>query len=184
MRRVANVAWWLGLSVYFGGMLTVGVIVAPSVFHTVRQTGATLPGMPERLDAHSQLGGEIFGDVLDRSGVLEWVAIGFMLVGLAARLNLRGWFGRLTLGLVVLIGAIKLNEQLVVFPAVWRTRAALRAATMPLGQFAKDFAVYHSMATLLGQTKLVILLVLVLMSAWTSVDLRSTAKREGGETHG
>jgi hypothetical protein len=166
MRKLAHVMWWLGLSAYFGGMLALGAIAAPSIFHTVRQTGATLPATPSWLKASDQLGGEIFGNILLNFAVLEWVAIACMFIGLAGRLDRKRWSSIVLVCLLLLLVWLKLDEQFSFYPLVWKLRAQMRAATMPDVDLAKTFQGLHELATIKGQVKLFCLLTLVVLSAW------------------
>src|SRR3954467_13137941 len=119
-RRAANVAWWLGLSAYFGGMLALGAIAAPAIFRTVRQTGATLPGTPAWLNPRDQLGGEIFGNVLLTFAWVEWIALALMFVGLVGWPPVKRWLRIVTILILLLLVWLKLDEQFSFYPMVWR----------------------------------------------------------------
>src|SRR4051794_7379891 len=84
-QKFADVIFWIGLSLYFGGLIAVGAIVAPAVFDTATAAHLSMPDVATPpLDMSRQVGGEVFGAVLGRFAYLEAGALGMMLVGLAA----------------------------------------------------------------------------------------------------
>ena len=190
LQRAANIAWWLGLSIYLGGMLALGAIAAPAIFHTVRQTGTTLPGLMPWMNAKEQLGGEIFGQVLQRFAWVEWVCLGLMLAGSVvafrkAQPRASVWIKGGLLFILILLTMYDLQS---LNPLIWRVRKEWRAAnTQQLADpLAKEFNDLHKTAERVAQAKAYALLGLLLSSAWTSADLRPSAKPneiERGNSH-
>ena len=189
-QRAANIAWWLGLSLYLGGMLALGAIAAPAIFHTVRETGASLPGLMPWMNARDQLGGEIFGDVLQRFAWVQWVCLSLLLAGTAAAFTkaqprLLVWIKG---GLLLILILLAMYDSLSLNPLIWRVRKEWRAAnTQQLADpLAKEFNDLHKTAERVAQAKAYALLGLLLSSAWTSADLRPSAKPneiERGNSH-
>src|SRR4051812_18073491 len=84
-RKFADVMFWVGLSLYFGGLVAVWAIVAPAIFRTAENAHVSMPGITSPpLDMPREVGGEIFGVVLGRFAYLEAAALMLMFVGLAA----------------------------------------------------------------------------------------------------
>ena len=180
-RRVANVAWWLGLAAYFGGIVTIATI-APVVFHTTRDTGITMPGIvspPLDVGTHAggQAAGEIFGAILNRFAWVEVVALGLMLAGLAGFLLAHTPVRRsvwvlmilwMLLALVLGYDAGVLRPAVVVKRAEVRTSAALHAHD-PQGTpwpERDEFDRLHQRSESYAHVKAYLLLGMLLVTAW------------------
>src|ERR1041384_5508963 len=83
-RKLADVAFWIGVSLYFGGLIAVGAIVAPAVFDTAKDSHLSMPGIAAPpLDMGGQVGGQVFGVILNRFSYVEALGLILMFVGLA-----------------------------------------------------------------------------------------------------
>ncbi len=167
LRRIAALFWWLGLSLWFGGLVALGAVAAPPIFHTIRDVNATLPGTPEWLNAQDQLGGEIFGEILRRFSILEGVCLAALLaalfISLLMRRNLWLW---IRLFMVLALGSLLYYDSRVLTPEVWKTRTLTRGVQS--AELENRFQVLHKRAEFLGQIKVWILVGLVGVSASTS----------------
>ena len=179
-RRIFDVFFWLGLATYFGGMVLLGPIVAPSIFQTVRTSHISMPGIAAPpLTMDGQVGGELFGDILNRFAYVETIALALMLLGLGGFLFVHLTVRRSTwllLALWLFVSGITAYESASLYPEVWSLRQNIRnqAATRPAASSnsawpERDrFDALHARATLLGSFKAYTLLVMLLVTAWRS----------------
>src|SRR5690242_10593218 len=83
-RHLTNVAWWIGVSIYFGGILALGAVAAPAIRDAVEHAGITMGGFASPpLPMRGEVTGQIFGEVLARFTTVEVIALGLMLLGIA-----------------------------------------------------------------------------------------------------
>lgn len=194
-RRLFDVLFWLGVSVYFGGMVAVGAIVAPAVFDAARDAHLSMPGISPPLEADRQAGGEIFGVILNRFAYVEAVCLVLILIGIAGWLLTQRVVRRSTLliaGLWLLIALTTAYDAAAVRPRVWNLRDALRqsaAAHVNDAQGASwpersEFDALHARSEMLGKIKAYALLAMVLIAAWRGPPFRTgiaqMAPRRGG----
>ncbi len=177
-RKLFDVGFWLGLSLYFGGMVVIGAIVAPAVFDAAKDAQISMPGIASPpLDVSLQAGGEIFGVILNRFAYLEAAALLLILIGIADRIftqrNVRGitWLIALCWLCVALVTAY---DAAAVRPRVWNQRDALRQTAAAHAHDAAgtawpehaEFDALHARSETLGKTKACLLLAMVLLGAW------------------
>jgi hypothetical protein len=183
-QRTAAALWWLGLSLYLGGMVALGIIVAPTLFAGLRELHAPLPGWPNAADGPDQLGGELFGRFLLRFQWVEMLCIALMALAVVVsgwkliRSNALGWAQR---GLLVAVGLLFVYDASFLTPAVFAARTQWRQTVY---QHAGDpgntivtgldpsilahvvrFDQLHQRAKLVGQLKVWTLAALVIVSA-------------------
>jgi len=132
-KRLAHLSFWLGASLYFGGLVSIGAIAAPGVFHVTTHTAITMPGIAPSLNMGNQVGGEIFGEVLNRFVWIEVIGSALLLFGIGVPLVSHRPVRRsisilfsLWLALVVLLG----YTAGYLHPQVWHMREVLRASAM------------------------------------------------------
>ena len=179
-RKLLAVVWWLALSVYLGGMVGLGVIAAPALFGTVRATGATLPGLQPWMDGKAQLGGEIFGVMLQRFAIVEEVCWVVLMLTCATELFLqRSRITAVRLLLLVVLGVIFQFDAQVVTPEVWKTRAEWRLETSAeaAAPIKARFDELHVRAETLARTRVWLLAALTAASAW-GMTASATRKKE------
>jgi len=190
-RKFAEVIFWVGLSVYFGGLVAVGAIVAPAVFQSATNAHVSMPGIASPpLDMPREVGGEIFGAVLNRFAYLEAAALVLMFIGLAAWIlgnrHVR-WGTWLLLALWSLVAALTIYDSASLRPRVWELRqarrdtAAAHASAAPNTPWPEDieFDGLHRRSEMLGRVKAYALLAMLLITAWRS--LRSRAESRPGD---
>ena len=176
--RITQVVYWVGAALYLGGIVALGVVAAPAIFQTVRETGAGMPGMGAWINSSQQLGGEIFGNVLIRFRVLEWLCLAMMGLGMVG-----GWMwgqqrklGRwVRVGLLSVLGLLVIYDAVYLTPAVWQARSQWRQASDASHalELQRRFDVLHKQAEGLGHAKMWLLLGLVTVSAWGEVGRRN-----------
>lgn len=178
LRKFAMVAWWLGVSAYFGGILAVGAVVAPVVFDTARSAALTMPGVPASLDVSKQVGGEIFGAVLGRFLIVEVICLGVMLAGLTVTIVTHKTVRRSTwvlLGLWMILATFTGYDAGYLRPQVLQARDKYRAsASMHVSSENPDevwperaaFEEVHARSETFGRLKAYALLGMILVGAW------------------
>jgi hypothetical protein len=187
-RRLSHLSFWLGASLYFGGLVTLGVIAAPGVFFVTTHNVITMPAIPAALNMGNQVGGEIFGEVLNRFVWIE--VIGSVLLGVGILVPLvshrpvrksTSILFSLWLGLVVLM----VYTAAYLHPKVWHEREVLRAsaatrpaatqAAVPAGNTAaawpekEEFDSLHARAETLARIKVYLLLAIILVGAMRGI---------------
>src|ERR1700753_1751794 len=85
-KRFAHLSFWLGASLYFGGLVALGAIAAPSIFETARLANLSMPAISPPLEMWKQVGGEIFGNILNRFVWIEAISLLLLLIGIAVPL--------------------------------------------------------------------------------------------------
>ena len=179
--KVAGVLFWLAVCVQLGGMVALAM-AAPVIFRTTEQLQVKTTALPSHMDQAKQVGGEIFGNILEVFGSVEWVCVGIMAVGAIAQMWLGsvegGWMWArkvLLLGLVITLA----YDTAKVTPAVWSTRSAWRAAvteSAPSSQASaqvekvaaleKEFKGWHEESEQMAITRLGLLLGIAVVTAW------------------
>lgn len=177
-RKLADVAFWIGVSLYFGGLLAVGLVAAPAIFQTARAQKISMPGIAEPpLDMANQVGGEIFGEVLYRFGFLEAVALALMLAGIAGwilghkHVRRSTWVVLALWGMVAILAA---TDARWLRPKVWAMRTLVREqapAHVAAGAAAPwperdQFDRLHQWDETLGRAKVYLLLAMLIVTAW------------------
>ncbi len=174
LKHLFHFSWWLGLSLYLGGMVALAVI-APTVFYTTAQSHISMPGIaapPLQMD--KEVGGEIFGAALNQFAWIEQISLVLMLAGLAHKIlphkpAPHSAWALFALWLVLLI--IATYDHASLRPTVWATRAQVRAAapahTDPQTPFPEqaEFTKLHARSELLGRTKVYLLLAILIVAS-------------------
>ncbi len=172
--RFTQVLFSLGLSIYFGGLLILGALVAPEMFHTISTVGVHAAVINPRLNESKELAGLIFGNILQIFAIFQLVCLLLMLFAalmqMACHLNAVNIWVWLRLGGLVLLAMMLGSQMLQLDPAVRRehklwlqnvdanpARAALYKA-----RFQRD----HTAAEHNGMIQMGLLLALVFIQGW------------------
>jgi hypothetical protein len=187
-KRFAHLSFWLGASLYFGGLVTLGAIAAPGVFFVTTHNVITMPAIPAALNMGNQVGGEIFGEVLNRFVWIEVIASVLLGVGILVPLvshrpvrKSTSIMFSLWLGVVVLM----VYTAAYLHPQVWHEREVLRAsaATRPAvaaGASAattqaavwpekEEFDSLHARAETLARFKMYLLLAMIVVGSMRGI---------------
>ena len=204
-KRFAHLSFWLGASLYFGGLVTLGAIAAPGIFYVTTHNTITMPAIPAALNMGNQVGGEIFGEVLNRFVWIEVIASVLLGVGILVPLvshrpvrKSTSIMFSLWLGVVVLM----VYTAAYLYPQVWHERDVLRAsaATRPaVGTAApaaatqaaawpekEEFDSLHARAETLARFKAYLLLAMIVLGSMRGiteapVHLRKVKMEAGAE---
>jgi hypothetical protein len=183
-RHVTNLAWWIGVSLYFGGLLALGAVAAPAIRDAVGNAGITMGGFASPpLPMRGEVTGQIFGTVLARFTWVEVISLGLMLLGIAGFLFAHVPVRRSAWVLLVLWVALACMlgyDAGVLRPKVFEQRAAMwktapaHAADKDLSGWAEHarFDRLHNLAETLGRTKGYLLLAMILVTAWRGLAER------------
>jgi len=183
-RRTFDVLFWLGASLYFGGMVAIGAIVAPAVFDSAHAAHLSMPNISPPLEPDRQAAGEIFGVVLQRFAYVEAISLVLILIGIAGWLLTQRVVRRSTLfisALWLLIAITTAYDFGSLTPRVWSTRDALRQTAAAHAQDAPgaawperaEFDALHASSETLGKIKACALLAMVLVAAWRGPPFRT-----------
>lgn len=185
--RIGKIVFWLALAIYFGGLLILGVVVAPTLFHTVRETNAVMISAPAGWHNPDQLGGEIFGNILRTFSMVEVASLVLMGVGLtltagAGSPRLR----RIQALLLMLVTILTGFDMTMTNRQVWQERAAWRAAatqsTTEAATHKARFDVLHKRSEATGKAKVFLLLALLAVSS--QADFIATRKEKKSDANG
>jgi hypothetical protein len=187
LHKVRDVLFWLAVSIYFGGILTLGIVVAPAVFATAKAQHIVLPGVMPPLDPATQAGGEIFGAILQRFSYVEGACVVVILGVIAARLatktSRRAGAWALAM-LAVTLACIASYDVLILTPEVVRVRQAVRetaAAHVQDGPGAawserSKFDALHKRSETMGHIKALLLLGMVGVAVGSQVGAQGGRK--------
>jgi hypothetical protein len=187
LRQSMHIAWWLGTSLYFGGLVTLGAIVAPVVFTTSADAHLSMAGIASPpLDMGRQVGGEIFGAALNRFAWVELLSLGLMLIGLMGMILLHKPARRSSWTLFILwilLTGCAAYDTGMLRPKVWEVRTQVRqsavahaAATEPWAE-QTEFDRLHEEAELLGRVKVYLLLGMIVVAGWRRLADKSMLRR-------
>jgi hypothetical protein len=191
-RRATNVAWWLGVSAYFGGLVTLAVS-AMAISGAIRKGGITMSGFASPpLDMSRQVTGQIFGEVLARFTWVETIALGLMLVGLIGFLLAHKPVRRTVWVLLVLwvaLAGLLAYDAGVLRQKVWAQREATwktapqYAAEQDLTKWPEkvEFDKLHKRSEAMGRYKAYLLLGMILVTAWRGLAEKpvKTVEKDG-----
>jgi len=183
-RRATNVAFWIGVSIYFGGILALGAVAAPAIKNAVQNAGISMPGVPvPPLEMRPEVTGQIFGEILARFTTVEVIALALMLVGIAgflfahtpvrrsAWILLIMWFG-LAAFLAYDTGILR-NKVWAQRKAMWQTAAAhLPDGSPNTWPERAEFNRLHLRSESLGRAKAYLLLGMIVVAAWRGLAER------------
>ena len=172
--RFTQVLFSLGLCIYFGGLLVLGAVVAPEIFHTISAAGVHASVINPKLNQSKELAGLIFGNILQVFSIFQLVCLFLMLFcslfqmafHLSA-LNIWVWL-RLT---GVLILAMLLGSQMLrLDPAVRREHKLylqyIDSNPADAALHKAQFQRYHAAAERNGMIQMAVLLALVFIQGW------------------
>lgn len=184
LKKTANLSFWLGTSLYFGGLVTLGAIAAPGIFYVTTHNPITMPAIPPSLDMGRQVGGEIFGEVINRFVWIEVIGTVLLLFGTLVPLVAHRPVRRTTslmFSLWMALAVLTAYDGFYVRPQVWEARTVLRnsalshpsttqTATAPATDAApwperERFDSLHTSSELLGRLKSYVLLAMILLGA-------------------
>jgi hypothetical protein len=177
-RRITNVAWWLGVSAYFGGLIALGAIAAPAIMKSSTDANLSMPGIASPpLPMDRQVTGQIFGEILNRFTFVEVAALGLMLIGVAGFLFAHTPVRRsvwVLLTLWVLLAAVLGYDAGMLRPKVFEQRTVMyqsAPAHAAEGMNAMwperiEFDRLHKQSESIGKIKAYLLLGMLLVTAW------------------
>lgn len=172
--RLTQVLFWLGVSTWFGGLVVLGPVVAWQLFTTIGQAHVQVAGMNPQLDQSRELAGLVFGNILQIFYWIELVCLG-LITGAAVGqmlLHLHLWNAGVWLRLlvIVLLAAVTLHDVFFVAPQVFSQHsqwvADLTNQPAAASVHEKLFKQYHASAEHDGAIETVLLLALLVISAW------------------
>ncbi len=166
--------FWLGVSTWFGGLVVLGPVVAAELFTTIAHAHVQVAGMNPQLDQSRELAGLVFGNILRIFYWIELVCLGLITGTAIAQMllhlhlwNIGVW---LRLLVIVLLAAVTLHDLFFVAPRVfaqhsqWLASLANQPAAAKVHE--KLFNQYHLAAEHDGVVEIVLLLSLLVVSAW------------------
>ena len=172
--RLTQVCFWLGISAWFGGLLVLGPVVAWQLFATIAHAHVQVAGMNTHLDQSRELAGLVFGNILHIFYWIELVCLGLILGAVVGQmlLHLHLWNAGVWLRLlvIVLLAAVTLHDVFFIAPQVfaqqsqWLASLTTRPAAAKVHE--KLFSQYHLAAEHDGVIETVLLLALLIISAW------------------
>lgn len=175
IQRTAAALWWLGLCLYLGGMVALGIIVAPTLFASLRELHAPLPGWPNAADGPDQLGGELFGRFLLRFQWVEILCIALMALAVIVsgwkliRSHALGWAQRTLLvavGLIFVYDANFLTPDVFAARTQWRQALYSQSDSATINTLHTHFDLLHHRDVRVGYIKVWTLAALAIVSAW------------------
>ncbi len=175
--RIGKFLFWLGLTAYLGGLASLA-LAAPIIFNTVRKTGSVMTFVPTGWQNADQLGGEIFGNILQAFSYVEVTALLLMGIGTALTTGTGAIIlRRIQIGLLMVITLLTAYNLTVTSPAVWRERTAWREATAQDIQIASQhkirFDQLHKQSELIGKATLFLLLALLAVASQADVGKKT-----------
>jgi hypothetical protein len=181
VKKMLDVLFWLGVALYFGGLVALGPVAAGGIFKVSRDAQLSMPGIASPpLDMSRQVGGELFGEVLRRFGVIEGIALALMLAGIAGwvlghkTVRRSSWIAAV---FWVIVASLALIDIAWLRPKVWAERLVVRAqaatmtaaATQAAWPARDEFDKLHQWAEFLGRTKGEVLFAMILVVGWRGV---------------
>lgn len=172
--RVTQVIFWLGLSIYLGGLATLGGVVAWQLFSILGHTSLHVAGMSSHLNQSRQLAGLIFGRILEAFNVVEIVCLAGMFLAIVTQmawhLNLLNIWVWLRLILAVALLLFTVYDIFVVSPAIHRQHRqwVANVDSQPAIAMAhrQIFWKLHHESEALGTSEIGLLLAMLAVSAW------------------
>lgn len=120
--RITQVAFYLALSIFFGGLVVLGTIVAGELFSTLTAAHVQVASMNPQLDQAKLLAGRVFGRILH---VFDYVELGCMFVMTVAVLlqmvlhfHLKKLWVWVRFFMLALLAFLVLRDIWVLFPAI------------------------------------------------------------------
>jgi hypothetical protein len=172
--RITQVLFSLGLCIYFGGLLILGALVAPVLFHTISAAGVHAAVINSKLNESKELAGLIFGNILQLFSIVQLVCLFLMLFSVLFQMafhlsavNIWVW---LRLGGVLILAVLLGSQMLRLDPMVrrehklWVENVDTHPAQAALHK--ARFQRYHAAAEHNGVFQMVLLLTLVFVQGW------------------
>jgi hypothetical protein len=169
------------------------VVVARAVFDTAKGAGLSMPGITAPpLEMDKQVGGELFGAVLNRFSYFEALGLALMLAGLAGWLLGHRHVRRSTwviAALWAMVAGLAAVDAGWVRPQVWaqrevvREQAASHAADREGAEWPERAAFdrLHQLSETLGHCKGYVLLAMILVTAWRGLAEKRAAPADKAE---
>ncbi len=172
--RLTQVALWLGISIWLGGLLVLGPVVAWQLFTTLAHVHAHAAVIKPQLNQPRELAGMVFGNILRIFYRIEWVCVGLVTAAVFVQtfFHLHWWNIWVWLRVLVLAAllAITLHDILGIAPQVFREHklwiASLPASPAAAAVHRAAFAAYHADAEHDGVAEIMLLSGLLFISAW------------------
>ena len=172
--KLTQVIFWLGLSIYFGGLFLLGPIVASQIFSTIRGAGAQITGTSPHTDPATELAGSVFGNILHLFNLVELICLPLILIPIVIQMSLYMYIWDvwlwLRLALAVVLAIIAVQDIFLLSPKIRTVHDQWIKNTDSNPDLATQnqalFKTLHSQAERNGKIKAVLLLLLVIVSAW------------------
>ena len=172
--RFTQVLFSLGLCIYFGGLLILGALVAPEIFHTISAAGVHAAVINPKLNQSKELAGLIFGNILQIFSIFQLVCLFLMLFSalfqMAFHLNAVNIWVWMRLGGVLILAVLLGSQMLRLDRAVrqehklWVQNVDTNPAQAALHK--AQFQRYHAAAEHNGMIQMALLLALVFVQGW------------------
>lgn len=172
--RFTQVLFWLGLCIYFGGLLILGLLVAPEIFNTISTAGVHATTINPHLNQSKELAGEIFGNILQYFSIFQLLCLFLMLFAtlfqMAFHLGAMNIWVWLRLGGVLILAMLLGGQMLQIDPAarrdhkLWVKYVDTNVARAVL--YKAEFQRGHAAAERNGMIQMLVLLALVFIQGW------------------
>ncbi len=173
-QRLAQVIFWLALSLVLGGSLALDLIVAPTIFVTARQLDVQVPHLPATIIAPNYVGGKTFGNVIARfeNVQIACFVILMFIIGLQSNIWLDRkclwvWarWGLLSLAFLILFSGTGATYNIIRYSdswVTWTNNGNLIEAKVA----RQNLEWWHAAAEKIEMAKLLALIVVAIISAW------------------
>ncbi len=171
--RITQVFFWLALALYFGGLATLGPLVAYELFTTIPETHVQVPSMSPKLNQPRELAGDVFGNILQKFNMVELICLPILFATVAIQtavylnwLNPWSWLRLILVGVLLVVA---LYDIFYTGPQVRRQHTLWvqnvdRDPAMAHSHELK-FDKFHSESERNGVIKLIVLLALLAVTA-------------------
>lgn len=172
--KLTQVFFWLGLSVYFGGLFLLGPIVASQIFSTIRGASSQIQSSSTHTDPATELAGKVFGNILHLFNMLELICLPLILIPvviqMALYMDLSDVWLWLRLVLALALAVIAVQDIFLLVPKIKNVHDQwIKNADSNPDLAAQNQALFknlHAQSQRNGKIKAVLLLLLVIVSAW------------------
>ncbi len=172
--RFTQVLFALGLSIYFGGLLILGALVAPEIFHTITAAGVHAAVINPKLNQSKELAGLIFGNILQIFSIFQLLCLFLLLFcslfQMAFHLNVLNIWVWLRLAGVLILAVLLGSQMLQLDPAVRQEHTLylqfVNSNPAKAAQHKARFQRYHAAAERNGMIQMAVLLALVFIQNW------------------
>jgi hypothetical protein len=172
--KLTQVIFWLGLSIYCGGIFLIGPIVASQVFSTIRGAGAPATPIGSHPDPATELAGNVFGNILHLFNMVELICLPLILIPIVIQMALYMYVWDiwlwLRLALVMILVIVAVQDIFLLSPKIRSVHDQwiknIDANPDLAAQNQSLFKTLHARAELNGKIKAVLLLLILIVSAW------------------